>query len=100
MQCDEVTVFCTKPCISIQKTHVYNYYIYPLYLEGMHPLIQTNEGIIIEQHQAEVRSVTKSSDVGHIIKPHLLEVRCVLLVRIDRFLGVRLPHTQDTMIDV
>ncbi len=66
----------------------------------MHPPIQTNEGIIIGQHQAEVRSVTKSSDVGHIIKPHLLEVRCVLLVQIGRFLGVRLPHTQDTMIDL
>ncbi len=100
MQCDEVTVSCTKPCISIQKTNVYNYYIYPLYLEGMHPLIQTNEGVIIGQHQVEVCSVTKSSDVGHIIKPHLLEVRCVLLVPIGRFLGVCLPHTRDTMINV
>jgi hypothetical protein len=68
-------------------------------MEGMHPPIQTNEGIIIGQHQVKVRSVTKSSDVGHIIKP-LLEVRCLLFVQISRFLGVRLPHTQDTMIDV
>ena len=57
-------------------------------MEGIHPPIQTNEGIIIGQHQVKVRSVTKSSDVGHIIKPHLVEVRCVPLVQIGRFLGV------------
>ncbi len=68
-------------------------------MEGIHPPIQTNKGIIIGQHQVEVHSVTKSSDVGHIIKPHLLEVRCLLLVQISRFLG-GLPHMRDTMIDV
>ena len=57
-------------------------------MEGIHSPIQINEGNIIGQHQVKVRSVSKSSDVGHIIKPHLVEVRCVLLVQIDRFLGV------------
>ncbi len=57
-------------------------------MEGIHPPIQTNEGIIIGQHQVEVHSLTKSSDVGHTIKPHLVEVRCVLLVQIGRFLSV------------
>jgi hypothetical protein len=69
-------------------------------MERIHPPIQTNEGIIIGQPQVEVRNVTKSSDVCHITKPHLLEVCFVLLVQISRFLGVRLPQTQDTMIDV
>jgi hypothetical protein len=69
-------------------------------MEGIHPPIQTNEGIIIGEHQVKICSVTKSSDVGHVIRPNLLEVRCVLLMQIGRFLGVCLPHTQDTMIDV
>ncbi len=48
MQFDKVTLSCTKPCISIQKTNVYNYSIKPPYMEGIHPPIQKMRGLLLD----------------------------------------------------